>query len=87
MIYYVRKLSYIIYILKLILLNISVLKINFSLVIFFIQIQWFHIRTNHKGDKMAKGKDSQKEVKKKSEKSLKEKRNEKKEKKSTFLSK
>ena len=36
---------------------------------------------------MAKGKDSQKEVKKKSEKSLKEKRNEKKEKKSTFLSK
>ena len=36
---------------------------------------------------MAKGKDSQKEVKKKSEKSLKEKRSEKKEKKSTFLGK
>ena len=36
---------------------------------------------------MAKGEDSQKEVKKKSEKSLKEKRNDKKEKKSTFLSK
>lgn len=36
---------------------------------------------------MAKGKDSQKEVKKKSEKSLKEKRNDKKEKKSTFMGK
>ncbi len=46
-----------------------------------------HICTNYKGDKMAKGKDSQKEVKKKSEKSLKEKRIEKKEKKSTFLGK
>ena len=53
----------------------------------FIQIQCFYIRTNYKGAKMAKGKDSQKEVKKKSEKSLKEKRNDKKEKKSTFLSK
>ena len=47
----------------------------------------FLYRTNYKGAKMAKGKDSQKEVKKKSEKSLKEKRNDKKEKKSTFLSK
>lgn len=63
------------------------MKFYYGNIIHLFQIQWLYIRTNHKGDKMAKGKDSQKEVKKKSEKSLKEKRNEKKEKKSTFLSK
>jgi hypothetical protein len=65
------------------------IKINYEVIIYLFRYNVFVIVliNLNKGNKMAKGKDSQKEVKKKSEKSLKEKRNDKKEKKSTFLSK